>query len=654
MVNADALPARKQLSHKVVTLLLVSLLAGLTAVGMTLYLSWQLEGGAAAINAAGSLRMQTYRLGYTLQLNRESPTPELAAQIDAERRQFADTLALLDHGDPARPLYLPGDPAVRERFRAIEARYARLLAAPPSTLKRAPAEMRVQMDHFVEQINALVLDIEQYNARRTMLLRGSQMLLIVLAVVGTVAQIYLMFLLVFRPLYRLSGGISRMAERDYSVRLPVETDDEFGELTRGFNRMADRVADAHGSLEARVQAKTAALNTRNRELALRNDIGAGLNAGLSAEAMCRDFLGKLMTWFDADGGSVRIVDPQSDAAHMVVYEGISDALAAAEHCLQPGDCLCGASLKDGVAVVHDFRKLPSAAAPYSCEREGFVQVSAFPVRARTRSTGQFNLHFRRSRDIGRSERALLEALGEQLGIALENLRLAAREREIAVYEERNLLAQGLHDSIAQGLSFLNLQVQMLNDSLRRGAMAEALDVVPLLKAGVQESYDDVRELLNNFRTRLAEGDLVSSMRATIERFRRQTGIAVDFDASGSGAPLPAEDQLQLLFVLQEALSNVRKHAYATAIRVRFANERDVTLEISDDGRGFDAAEVAARAEGHVGLKIMQERADRLSARLVVESDHGAVVRLTIPSEARRLDERTQERKGPHGDQGIAG
>ncbi|GHD61847.1 type IV pili methyl-accepting chemotaxis transducer N-terminal domain-containing protein [Jeongeupia chitinilytica] len=653
MQGEPALPARQQLSIKVVTLLLVSLLAGLTAVGATLYLSWQLEGGAAAINAAGSLRMQTYRLGYTLQLNRERPSAELATQIAQERRQFAATLALLDRGDPARPLYLPSDPAVRARFAAIEQRYAQLLAEP-NDVRHDPVRMRVLMDEFVDQINALVLDIEQYNARRTMLMRGSQILLIALAIVGTVTQIYLMFLLVFRPLYRLSGGISRMAEQDYSVRLPVETDDEFGELTRSFNRMADRVADAHGTLEARVQAKTAALNTRNRELALRNDIGAGLNAGLSAEAMCRDFLTRLMQWFGADGGSVRIVDPHSNAAHMVVYEGISDTLAAAEHCLQPGDCLCGASLKDGVAVIHDFRKLPSAPEPYSCEREGFVQVSAFPVRARTRQTGQFNLHFRRSRDITRSERDLLEALGEQLGIALENLRLAAREREIAVYEERNLLAQGLHDSIAQGLSFLNLQVQMLNDSLKRGATAEARDIVPLLKAGVQESYDDVRELLNNFRTRLAEGDLVANMRATIERFRRQTGIAVDFDAVGSGTPLPAEDQLQLLFVLQEALSNVRKHAYATTVRVRFTNERDVTLEIRDDGRGFDAAEMAARAEGHVGLKIMQERASRLSAQLQVESDHGAVLRLTIPFDARRLDERTQERTGKHGDQGIAG
>ncbi|MBM3115926.1 type IV pili methyl-accepting chemotaxis transducer N-terminal domain-containing protein [Jeongeupia naejangsanensis] len=654
MQGEPALPARQQLSIKVVALLLVSLLVGLAAVGTTLYLSWQLEGGAAAINAAGSLRMQTYRLGYTLQLNREHPSPELAAQIEHERGQFAATLALLDRGDPARPLYLPSDPAVRARFKAIEQRYERLLAMPPSTLKRDPADMRVQMDHFVDQINGLVLDIEQYNARRTMLMRGSQILLIALAIVGTVAQIYLMFLLVFRPLYRLSGGISRMAERDYSVRLPVETDDEFGELTRSFNRMADRVADAHGSLEARVAQKTDALNTRNRELALRNDIGARLNAGLSAESMCRDFLDQLIAWFGADGGSVRIVDPHSNAAHMVVYEGISDSLAAAEHCLQPGDCLCGTSLKEGVAIIQDFRKLPMAAAPYSCEREGFVQVSAFPIRARTRSTGQFNMHFRIARDITRSERDLLEALGEQLGIALENLRLAAREREIAVYEERNLLAQGLHDSIAQGLSFLNLQVQMLNDSLKRGDVAEALDIVPLLKAGVQESYDDVRELLNNFRARLAEGDLVSSMRATIERFRRQTGIGVDFDTSGSGAPLPAEDQLQLLFVLQEALSNVRKHAYATGVRVRFVNERDVTLTIHDDGRGFDAAEMAARAEGHVGLKIMQERASRLAAQLRIDSDHGGVVTLTIPAEARRLDERTQERTGRHDDQGIAG
>ena len=101
------------------------------------------------------------------------------------------------------------------------------------------------------------------------------------------------------------------------------------------------------------------------------------------------------------------------------------------------------------------------------------------------------------------------------------------EREMAISEERNLVARDLHDSIAQGLTFLNIQVQMLDDSLRSGDVEEASGIVPALRAGVKESYEDVRELLLNYRSKLAEDDLAGALRTTVEKFRRQTGLQIE-------------------------------------------------------------------------------------------------------------------------------
>ncbi|MFT4174508.1 MAG: type IV pili methyl-accepting chemotaxis transducer N-terminal domain-containing protein, partial [Rhodocyclaceae bacterium] len=357
------MPLRHQLSFRVLTFLLAALAVGLVAIGITLYLSWQLEGGGAAINAAGSLRMRTYKMGLTLTHFAHARTPALAQRLREEQSDFSETLALLRHGDPARPLYLPNDADVRAQFAAIEREYERLdvrwvqplLRGEP--LGEAPV-LRGELDAFVEHINVLVLSVERLNTQRTLWLRLSQMVLIALAIAGTVTQVYLMFLLIFRPLAHLQQGIGRMAEKDFTVRLPVQTQDEFGEVQSGFNRMADRLADAYGTLEARVVEKTSALNAQNRELALLYDVTAFVNQAHSAQTLCHGVLERVVAWLGADGGSVRVIDPLQESAWLVTSIGLPPALRDSPICVTPRDCMCGPAQR-GEAVV---RVLPRDAA----------------------------------------------------------------------------------------------------------------------------------------------------------------------------------------------------------------------------------------------------------------------------------------------------
>ncbi|WP_188705448.1 type IV pili methyl-accepting chemotaxis transducer N-terminal domain-containing protein [Silvimonas iriomotensis] len=626
------LPRTRQLSMRVLALLLATLAVGLMAIGITLYLSWQLEGGGAAINAAGSLRMRTYRMALTLEHYASTHGPQLNARLREEDADFRQTLDLLRKGDPRRPLYLPDTPAVRQRFAEIEQDYARLSRhwfLPIESGQRLQdwQAFRTDADQFVDRINDLVLSIEQLNTRRTLWLRSSQMFLVAMAIAGAFAQIYLMFLLIFRPLERLRGGISRMTEKDFTVRLPVESRDEFGEVQHSFNRMADRLEEAYGSLAQRVEEKTAALNAQNGELSLLYDVVAFVNRPQTSQNLCQGVLERLVTWFGADAGSVRVIDPLNQSAWLMTSVGLPESLQEAEVCRRHEGCHC-APAREGEVVIVQMR--PHPLQPQSiCAEAGFLQVSAFPISAGDNHLGVITLHFADKRDVSERETQLLTTLGQHLGIALDNLRLAARDKELAVSEERNLMAQGLHDSIAQGLSFLNLQVQMLDDSLKRDATAEAQEIVPLLRAGITESYEDVRELLLNFRTRLQEGDLPGSMQTVIDKFRKQTGIATSLKLTGQGRPLLADQQLQLLFILQEALSNVRKHSQATLVEVTLHNDTPLELMIRDNGRGFDEAEMARRAERHVGLNIMRERAERLGAQLDLINDKGVSVVLTM-------------------------
>jgi two-component sensor histidine kinase len=162
-------------------------------------------------------------------------------------------------------------------------------------------------------------------------------------------------------------------------------------------------------------------------------------------------------------------------------------------------------------------------------------------------------------------------------------------------------------------NFLNLQVQLLGDAVERNDNAETREIVPLLRHGVEESYQDVRELLHNFRSRLTTGDMRPAVEDTVARFRRQCRTDARLTIEGSGPPLQPEQQLQVLFILQEALSNVRKHAMAEHVTISLTQGRDFQLVVQDDGEGFDPSEFDGQDSAHVGLHIMQERASRLGA-----------------------------------------
>lgn len=637
IVESDGLPSpRHRLSTRIIASSLLALVVVLAMVSWTLWLSWQLEGAGAAINDTGSLRMRANRVAVELmrpQAGREFRTQEQIQVMD-------DTIARLARGNPARPLFIPNDEAIRVQWHDVAGYWQDIMK--PAALRALgqpdAATYLETLPEFVSRADTLVRMIEQDNAGKTTSLRLSQGVLAAIASAGTLAMIYLLYLWIISPVLRLRDGLQRMAAREFSTRLPVESQDEFGVLARGYNRMADELQDLYTGLERRVEEKTAQLAAQNRDIGALYDMAAFLNQPNEIEALCDGFLRRVMLQFDAEGGSIRALDPTNEKLNLMVSVGLSEQLVESEHCMKVEDCYCGvATRQEGVIVIQDFRQSPPSM-DLNCQRDGFASVAVFRIVTRDEVLGSYSLHFRQQRRLTPAESQLLETLGRHLGVALDNRRLGAQARQLAVVQERGLVAQGLHDSLAQGLNFLNLQLQMLDAAVQRGDAEEIEEILPLLRAGVDESYQDVRELLTNFRTKLSQGDLQAAIEDTVERFRRQTGVETVLRfGQGQGAPLPPEQQLQVLFILQEALSNVRKHSEADRVEVSVDNDRDFSLAVKDNGQGYDPAEVAERGESHVGLHIMRERAARMRAVIKLESQPGAgtCVSLTLPGSERQ-------------------
>jgi len=595
----------------------------------TLWVSWQLDGGAAAVNEAGRLRMQTYRMSLSVGLGE---TAALPAQI----AEYEQSLALLRRGDPERPLFVPWDDGVRQQFEHVARKWsiyrARWLESRPAT----PDNLRADTVDFVAEIDALVVAIESRLTHQTSLLHLLQLSVLALAVVVALILVYTGYVFVLEPVGQLKHAIERIQQGNFDARVDHASSDEFGTLARGFNGMADHLQSMYRNLEHKVAEKTSELEEKKERLEGLYEVSALIANATTLDDLAQGFVKSVARIAHADGVTVRWSNEANRRFLMLAAQGMPQALIDAEQCIEEGNCHCGVALAEpGVRVVaiQADTALASNLRPLSCAKAGFRTVINVPVRLHERLMGEFDLFFNASVNPTPALRSLLEALGSHLASAMENLRLNALEKEAAVAQERVYIARELHDSIAQSLAFIKIQVQLMRDALRSGDAVEIEQVLDEIDTGVRESYGDVRELLLHFRTRANVEDIEPALATTLRKFEHQSGVRTLLSMHGQGMPLSPDRQIQVLHIVQEALSNVRKHARAGQVSLDVEQHPAWRFEVRDDGVGFQRDEEVD--ETHVGLRIMKERAQRMGAELDIVSKPGSgtTIVLTLPPNA---------------------
>ena len=597
------------------------LAAALASITVSLWVTWQLEGGAAAVNEAGRLRMMTYRMALDAREGRRESLP-------AHTASFETTLALLRDGDPSRPLFVPASDETRDELARVREGWASFLATLSDGGGGAVASVAAAA--LVKRIDRLVGAIEHRLAYWTAALRSFQLTMVGLALVSAVLLLYTSHLLVLEPLRKLGAAIAALRGGDLRARVEAPSTSEFRELAEGFNAMADRLQHQYAELEQTVRSKTADLRAQRQRLAALYDISALVGRADTLDEMARGFVRRVRVIARADAIALRWSDARNERYLLLAQEGLPPAFAAQEQCLPAGACHCGQAQAAAGSSVIPIRSEDARRSP--CSQAGFATVLTVPVSLHHRILGEVDLFYRAPAQPSDSDRSLVELLASHLAGGMEGLRAAAAEKEAAVSTERTLLAQELHDSIAQSLAFLKIQVQLLRNALARGEGDTAIRTVGEIEAGVLESYGDVRELLLHFRTRADAEDIEPALRTTLRKFQLQTGTSAEIEVVGHGVALPNDVQIQVLHIMQEALSNVRKHSGARSVRLRVVQAPAWTFEVIDDGIGFDPG--GARDDSHVGMRIMAERAERIGARLTVSSLPGAgtTVSLTLPAQ----------------------
>jgi two-component system, NarL family, nitrate/nitrite sensor histidine kinase NarX len=603
------------------------LLLALLIIASTLWVSWQLDGGAAAVNEAGRIRMQAYRLSLSIGTADTRALPNHLAE-------FERSLDLLRDGDPKRPLFVPWDDALRQDFAVVERDWSRFRQQWILARSNSMEALRADTATFTTHIDALVTAIETHISRWTALLQLLQVAMMTLAVLGTAVLLYTGYLFVLEPVGQLKEATECIQRGDFGARVQRITSDEFGMLAKGFNGMAEHLQSMYRSLEAKVAEKTSELQEKRERLEALYNVTTLAAKATTLEELATGFAGHVGRVARADGVALRRFDETNQRYLLLASDGLPPAMTEGEQCIRAGDRFCGSpSVSPGVRVIPI--QAMQAARMHQCRDAGFETIVSIPISQHDRLMGELDLFFHNRFSLSAAERSLLEALTAHLASAMENLRLNALEKEAAVSQERTFLARELHDSIAQSLAFLKIQVHLLRDALAGDDERQVRQALGEIDTGVRECYGDVRELLVHFRTRANAEDIEPALLTTLRKFEHQSGLKTAMQMQGQGMPLAPVLQVQVLHIVQEALSNVRKHARATHVWLDVQQQPQWRFEVRDDGGGF-SPEDGPPDETHVGLRIMAERAECIGASLDVLSKpgRGTSVALTLPPAAR--------------------
>ncbi|MDH4180511.1 MAG: histidine kinase [Betaproteobacteria bacterium] len=333
-------------------------------------------------------------------------------------------------------------------------------------------------------------------------------------------------------------------------------------------------------------------------------------------------------------GELSVIASAPDAGPRAQAAGIEragDAFAAwCEACERSGssDSACVRS-----RLCRRAEAIPSDAFGAVCEH-----VVALPLRHRGASVGSVRLMFAARCELPQATLALLGAAADLAGLALDNARLARESLRVGLMAERQLMANEVHDTLAQGLTYMRMRMSLLRDAVREGDEGRVIKLCADVDETLTDSHHRLRELIVYFRSRMDPRGLNVALAEAAGSFRERTGIAVEYANRMADLSLPAAREIEVFHIVQEALANVSRHSGAR--RVRVVLERggaDCRVAVEDDGVGIGQAVVAGErgANGHFGIAIMQERARRLGGELAVVpvAAGGTAVRLRFPAAA---------------------
>jgi len=548
--------------------LIVLLLALLGVAGMTLsgWLAQGIQGNAHAINKAGSMRMQSYRLLAALPLSEKDNT----LLEEMEKTTFSADLQVAAEQDNQQ-----------ERLKALQD-YWREELEPALQQAQNSGQVKNHVTDFVDRIDQLVTIFDRTTELRLLRIIQLQLGMAVLMGLLIIFTIIWLHKRLMKPWQKLLAMAQAIGQRDFTYRVKIRGRNEMASLGTALNSMSAELAASYGSLEQRVREKTTGLEQKNQILSFLYQANRRLH---SQAPLCQRFSAVL--------SELEHLTPLRNI-ELRVYE-YEDEENYEEYTYQP-DSKC-----DTQSCTLCSREITSPV--------GETTVQKFRLADNHTQYGLVLALLPRGLSLTSDEQQLILTLMEQLTVTLALERQYERKQQLMVMEERSAIARELHDSIAQSLSCLKMQVSCLQ--MQGGELPpEMQTLLGQMRSELNTSWQQLRELLTTFRLQLTEPGLRSALEACSREFSEKLGFAVSLDYQVPPYRVPSHQAIHLVQIAREALNNSLKHASATECGIRVIyNENRITLTVWDNGRGIpDNSE----RQNHYGMIIMRDRAQSLN------------------------------------------
>ncbi|NWC65625.1 nitrate/nitrite two-component system sensor histidine kinase NarX [Cedecea sp. P7760] len=546
----------------VVVLLAIISVAGMAAAG---WLAQGISGNAHAINKTGSMRMQSYRLLAAIPLTEQ----DKVLLREMEETTWSNDLHLAAERD-----------GQQARLRQLQ-EYWRSTLEPALIAAQTPQQVKPAVAHFVASIDELVSSFDRTTEMRlhhVILLQQGMAVLLGLLIVFTLIWLRKRLL---RPWRQLLAMATAIGQRDFTRRVNVRGRDEMATLGIALNSMSSELAQSYAVLERRVREKTAGLEQKNQMLSFLYEANRRLHAQAPLCQRISPVLSELQVLTPLLGIVLRVYEYE-DEENYQEYTFQPDA-----HCDAQGCQLCpdaGAALPQETTTLkwrltdnHIHYGLVLAQLPFG-------------------------------KVLTEDQQQLIATLMEQLTSTLAMERQYEHQQQLVVMEERSAIARELHDSIAQSLSCMKMQVsclQMQGEALPE----ESRTLLEQIRGELNTSWRQLRELLTTFRLQLTEPGLRPALEASCQEFSDKLGFPVTLDYQLPPRLVPSHQAIHLVQIAREALNNSLKHADASACGINVTRQgNQVRLVVWDNGRGISGS---GERSNHYGLIIMRDRAQTL-------------------------------------------
>ncbi|MBJ9970947.1 nitrate/nitrite two-component system sensor histidine kinase NarX [Providencia rettgeri] len=575
---------RFSIINQVIGLMLLIAILGIIGMTISNRMILSVQGNAHAINKSGSLRMQSYRLLSLVPLNTQNQRYLDALESDLISPELTQVVKIENLTPQFDELY----------------NYWLHILKPSLMEANTPNDARYEVISFVSKLDELVHNIDEKTERKIAYVAMTQLIFISLVFLLLMGTIWHLRKKIYYPWVKLLSMVNAIGRKDFSQRYPKNNrQEELNALGETLNQMSDELALSYHQLEERVAEKTADLITKNKVLSYLYQSNQILHSSDPLYLRLQKVLIELENITILKNLSLRLYEESNEAYFHEI-------------------CCHSTGLSE--AKTKQLKQQVKTEKPLSLQWDLSDNMHRYGIIIGEIEDNQI---------LSDEQNNLVSVLAKQISGMLAMEHQIEQQQQLLIMDERSAIARELHDSIAQSLSCLKMQISYLQ--LQPEPLPEKpQQLLTEMRSEINTAYSQLRELLTTFRLKLTEPGLLPSLESTINEFSERMGYKIDLNYDLPAKSISPHQSIHIIQIVREALTNILKHANAKWAEVSL-NQYDgiVTIIITDDGTGITSN---TDKLNHYGLIIMRERALSLNGNCCItpRPQGGTEVKVTFP------------------------